>query len=392
MVIFIGGRRRPKETRTPHMQNCECFVMIDSRASIKRTLSMPDARLKLLEEKLCVGTWSLDLQTLELVWSPGLFRILGLAQGSVAPSLDLYQQMVHPNDQIEFTDSLGFATDPKLEGRRFRIIRPDGSLRWLENKAQRHFDRDGRAILITGVIADITEHEQTRSELTAKERQVRLIQELVNDVVWRAYPDGKLIETKFWTDLTGETPAEAHDWDRLTAIHPEDRDTFRRAWANALEQGQKFGWQHRIRLRNGHYQKCTHTAVPVKDENGQITSWLGITKFASSASEWQDVGSVTSAQIRAARALLGWTAEMLAHKAEVSFSSVRRLETDTQNLRPETVATVRHALVAAGISFLSIGEGAFGVSIQQAQSQSHSDDSAPRSPDISHREQFLRRD
>ena len=61
---------------------------------------------------------------------------------------------------------------------------------------------------------------------------------------------------------------------------------------------------------------------------------------------------ITSRQVRAARALLGWTQQMLADKALVALTALKRLESDLK-VREETRHRVRRALQAAGIAFVS---------------------------------------
>jgi len=66
---------------------------------------------------------------------------------------------------------------------------------------------------------------------------------------------------------------------------------------------------------------------------------------------------VTSRQVRAARALLGWTQQLLADRALVALTALKRLESDRLSVRDVTREAVRKALEAAGIVFLSSGRG-----------------------------------
>jgi ribosome-binding protein aMBF1 (putative translation factor) len=59
---------------------------------------------------------------------------------------------------------------------------------------------------------------------------------------------------------------------------------------------------------------------------------------------------ITSRQVRAARALLGWTQEMLADKALVALTALKRLESNRLKVREDTRDQVRRALEAAGLS------------------------------------------
>ena len=67
---------------------------------------------------------------------------------------------------------------------------------------------------------------------------------------------------------------------------------------------------------------------------------------------------ITSRQVRAARALLGWTQEMLADKALVALTALKRLESENGlKVREDTCGQVRRALENAGIVFLASEQG-----------------------------------
>ncbi len=68
----------------------------------------------------------------------------------------------------------------------------------------------------------------------------------------------------------------------------------------------------------------------------------------------------TSRQIRAARALLGWSQQELADRAIVSTNALIRLERGTVDSRLSTLTAVERALIKGGIEFISAdtkGEG-----------------------------------
>lgn len=67
---------------------------------------------------------------------------------------------------------------------------------------------------------------------------------------------------------------------------------------------------------------------------------------------------VTSRQVRAARALLGWTQETLADKALVALTALKRLESENgYKVREDTRHQVAKVLEAAGIVFLDSDRG-----------------------------------
>jgi predicted transcriptional regulator len=76
---------------------------------------------------------------------------------------------------------------------------------------------------------------------------------------------------------------------------------------------------------------------------------------------------VSSEQIRAARALLGWTQEMLADKSLVSLTALKKLEAGRKDVREATSQAVRKTLEKQGITFLS-SSNTIGVMLQRRRS------------------------
>jgi predicted transcriptional regulator len=73
---------------------------------------------------------------------------------------------------------------------------------------------------------------------------------------------------------------------------------------------------------------------------------------------------ITPRQIRAARALLGWSQQRLADKAIVSINALARLEKDVVDPRVSTVLAIQKALVKAGIEFLDADQKGEGVRLR----------------------------
>ena len=80
------------------------------------------------------------------------------------------------------------------------------------------------------------------------------------------------------------------------------------------------------------------------------------------------VNMITSRQIRAARALLGWSQQQLADKAIVSLNAVARLESGIVDSRISTVQAVQKALVRAGVEFLDADQKGEGVRLKNPKS------------------------
>ena len=79
--------------------------------------------------------------------------------------------------------------------------------------------------------------------------------------------------------------------------------------------------------------------------------------------------ALTSAQIRAARSLIKWTAEDLARQSSVSLRTIRRAELADQHTSMTTAneLAVRRALEAAGVEFIEEYGGGSGVRLRKRQ-------------------------
>ena len=72
--------------------------------------------------------------------------------------------------------------------------------------------------------------------------------------------------------------------------------------------------------------------------------------------------ALSHAQIRAARAYLGWTALELAEESGVSFSTVRRVEMPgPRAVRDENIAAIRAAFARHGVRFVTYSDGSLGI-------------------------------
>ena len=104
---------------------------------------------------------------------------------------------------------------------------------------------------------------------------------------------------------------------------------------------------HRRKRGNKHLKRCIYTLI--------VACFLGVSKV---------ICMITSRQIRAARALLGWSQQQLADRAIVSLNAVARLEKGMVDSRISTMQAIQKALVKAGIEFLDADQKGEGVRLK----------------------------
>ena len=329
-----------------------------------RNAKTPEYRIHLLESLLGAGIWTYDVSSREVTWSPGLFRLIGLDAHSVMASTELYESLVHPDDRLTHEEIVQMAATGELSLRRFRIIRPDGRLIWVESRTEQQYDRNGKMAVLHGIVQDITAVEALRSDHARILNLNTSMTRITGGDIWRANPEGKLLDFSTWMRFTGQTTEELRDYEELSAIHPDDRKIFREAWAAGISARQNIELSVRVRRYDGIYQRFNNKIVPVLNQQGAIVEWHGMSWAVDDiATRPGPTISLQAPHIRAARALLDWSAQKLAQVSKTSFSTIRRMELDTTTVKPDSVERVRQLLESRGIRFLLTAEGDVSVAL-----------------------------
>jgi len=103
----------------------------------------------------------------------------------------------------------------------------------------------------------------------------RLTLELTHQIVWTVEPDGSgLSLSERYRELTGM----AGDEDAELSIHPDDRALVVDSWAVALDSGEPYAVECRLRMKDGSYRFFHVRAMPRRDEAGRIIRWYGISE------------------------------------------------------------------------------------------------------------------
>ncbi len=326
-----------------------------------------DNNARLLESLLDAGVWTYDFNSRDVTWSAGLYKLIGLDPATVSASVELYESLVHPEDRLTHHQIVEKAAAGEMSKRRFRIIRPDGRLLWVESRTQRVFDRSGAMVMLCGVIQEASATEKLRSENTRLDAINKSLVEIAGGEFWRTDPDGRLLDVSGWQHFTGQSADQLVDLDRLSAVHPDDRDTYRKAWARGIAARSKIEFSARVLRHDGVYQKFLSRIVPIFDARGNVKEWHGLSWLIDDTSTLETAPvSLKSGHFRAARALLNLSGQELADLSDVSFSTVRRLEADVTSVKPESVERVKKAMQLRGIRFGHSAEGLVTVSLTSA--------------------------
>jgi hypothetical protein len=155
-------------------------VLIDvtERLRFETALRGAQERITLALQGAGIGTWEMDLESRRTVWDEQMWRLRGREPQAVSPSIDELWQWTHPEDHDASRELYrrAEAASAALDND-FRIVTPDGQVRWLASRSSEVRDADGRRRRI-GVNWDVTaartaEVARRDSELARREIQAK---------------------------------------------------------------------------------------------------------------------------------------------------------------------------------------------------------------------------
>lgn len=314
--------------------------------------------LRLIEDHGQIGFWTLEFCIERMTTSVGLYRLFG-----VCPSIPLgwpdLVSMMHPDDRIAHSQMYQTIRSGHAINREFRIVRPDGSMRWLQNKAEVIVDAKGNPARAIGVMVDVSDQHAARQSVEEGWHRYEALVKSMAATEYGLAADGEFVYSTGWYELTGQTEDEAAECGCLNVVHPDDRDLARSRWLASLASGSLYAFEPRIKTKNGQYRRFLHRAAPVVNPDGTVREWTGAyieipEESLGSNHEDLDTTLLKASHIRAARALLDWTIDELAFRSKVSVSSVRRIEAHAgHTVRATILRSIRRTFLANGISFTS---------------------------------------
>lgn len=130
---------------------------ISKQKAAEAALHDREQRLNLALSAGMLGSWEYELTTGRVTWSPTLERIHGLEPGTFGGTFDDYRSDIHPDDVDYVLATIARTSQGDLPHHlEYRIICPDGDVRWLNASGQLFRDADGVPVRMLGVCSDIT--------------------------------------------------------------------------------------------------------------------------------------------------------------------------------------------------------------------------------------------
>lgn len=229
-------------------------------------------RLRLAIDTVGMGSWIRYFDPSKLEWSERTYEIFGIPKGSPV-SFESLLSLVHTDDQARVASMARLFREPDGPNEiEYRIIRPDGSLRWVLSRAARIVNPEGKVERLLGVIVDITKRKEVEDAMRLSEAHFRQLADTVPALVWTATPDGRVTYfNQRWFDYTGAAKVEG--WQDV--IYLPDRPHALHQWNEAIRTKTPINTEFRLVSNEGIPRWHLCRAIPVRDEAGHILQWYG---------------------------------------------------------------------------------------------------------------------
>ncbi|HYE37852.1 EAL domain-containing protein [Methylocaldum sp.] len=162
-----------REIRKPKEDLMNMFTAIGSQIGLFVERKRTEEELRVSEEKLSsiLGSidnivWSLSPSTGETLYvNAAAEKVWGRPVADLIKNKDLWLQSVHPEDRERMRNTMGELLEKGALTTEYRIQRPDGEIRWLEDRVKVIYDKAGNPLRLDGVASDITERKQYEASI-----------------------------------------------------------------------------------------------------------------------------------------------------------------------------------------------------------------------------------
>ncbi|BAZ39778.1 multi-sensor hybrid histidine kinase [Calothrix sp. NIES-4101] len=227
-----------------------------------------------------MGTWDWNIETGCIQWSDNLEAMFGLQPGAFDGSFQMFSERLHPDDRdrvlAEIERVITTGEDYTIE---FRVVYPDGTIRWALSQGKVFYDSQGQPVRMMGNDIDITDRKQAEEALQVSEERFRQLAENIDAAFWMREVSENRISylSSAYERLWGLNPQELYEnqqaW--INYIHPDDREATDRAfWEKARLR--QFDQEYRIILPDGRTRWVRDRCFPIQNQSGEIYRFTGI--------------------------------------------------------------------------------------------------------------------
>ncbi|MCB0220325.1 MAG: PAS domain-containing protein, partial [Chrysiogenetes bacterium] len=279
-IRWIHDRGNPimgEDGRVAHMAGIAEDITV--RREAEESLRVSEERLKQIVTHVKDVFWLGDVRTRKVLYvSPAFEGIWGVAVADALECFDLWMEKIHEEDRPRVAAAIDafFQGAPYRET--YRVVREDGSIRWITDAGQVINDDEGKPYHLAGVARDITEQWETEQALRESEQRLSQVVNQIGEVFWLTDLKGNILYVSPAYEGVWGRPREgvyknSAEW--LMSVHPDDRGRVAAEYARGLA-GEGFATEFRLVQPDGSERWISTRSVPVCDDDGRMVRMAGV--------------------------------------------------------------------------------------------------------------------
>ncbi len=263
------------------------FRDITERREAERAVQESQERFRQMAEHIREVFWMTDPTKQHMLYiSAGYEEIWGRSCESLYASPQSWLDAIHPEDRARVLDAATHKQAIGTYDEQYRILRPDGAIRWIYDRAFPIRDSSGIVYRIVGFAEDITDQKRIQESLRASEERLELVTSGSSDGFW----DGQMLPDEPWSSprtpvwwsprvkaMLGFTDEEFPDalgsW--AARLHPEDTDRVFAALTAHIERRDSYDVEYRLLTKVGEYRWFRARGQAIWDDAGRAVRMSG---------------------------------------------------------------------------------------------------------------------
>jgi PAS domain S-box-containing protein len=273
---------------------------ISDRKKVERAMQDSQERFRQLAEHISEVFWMTDLAKQQMLYvSSGYEKIWGRSCESLYASPQSWLDAVHTEDRARVRDAALRKQTVGTYDEQYRILRPDGAIRWISDRAFPIRDSSGIAYRIVGLAGDITDQMCVQQLLRDSEERLELVIQGSHDGFW----DGQVLSGEPWSSpstpvwwsprvktMLGYTDEEFPDvlesW--ASRLHPADAGRVFAALTAHIEHHDPYDVEYRLLTKAGTYGWFQARGQAIWDETGRMTRMAGSLRDVTDRKQAED--------------------------------------------------------------------------------------------------------
>jgi len=286
VILPEKGKRWMRGNSVPQKLSNEAVLWhgyitdITDKKHITEDLRKSKEQLQAIFNSLHEVIWSAEMPDNKMTFiSPSCQQMFGYSPEEIMKDPQIQFNLVHPDDVVLFQSGNMDILNLNEGTLEYRIITPQGQIKWLLDQTHVVKDENDNVIRIEGIISDISERKQIEIILKQNEERFDLALSFTEAGLWDwDMQNGGVYYTDTWKSMLGYQPEEIENtfegWKQLW--HPDDAEVITQAMEEYLNQKRKsYDVECRLKCKTGEWKWVQTKGKIIHNEDGEPIRWIG---------------------------------------------------------------------------------------------------------------------